>query len=110
MHRKNYKGRCIKKKVTKCEMAARTYSDIALAYLDVLERNGEVKSFECNVQISDDYVSDFVITKTDGELAVRECVDREKISKPMNVKLLEMSRNYWTGCGVKDWGLVVNEK
>ena len=70
MHRKNYKGRCIKKKVTKCETAARTYSDIALAYLDVLERNGEVKSFECNVPVSDGYVSDFVITKTDGELAI----------------------------------------
>lgn len=109
MHKKNYKGRCIKKKVSKCDAVARTYSAIAFAYLDVLERNDAVKSFECNVPISDEYVSDFIITKTDGEIVVRECIERNKISKPMNVKLLEMSHNYWTNCGITDWGLVINE-
>jgi hypothetical protein len=33
---------------------------------------------------------------------------RNRLTKPLNVKLLDMSRNYWTKRGVADWGIVIN--
>ena len=49
MKKINYKGRCEKRKVSKCREICRTYSRIQSAYLDVLEKDKEVISFECNV-------------------------------------------------------------
>lgn len=51
--------------------------------------------------------SDFVCIKTNGDLMVRECLQRDRLTKPMNVKLLNASRNYWLKRGA-DWGLVVD--
>ena len=114
MRRKNYKGRCEKRTLTKCQDVVRTYDEIQYAYADVLERNGEVKSYQCNVVLDgieeDAYTSDFVCVKNDGDLMVRECVKRSHISKPMTVKLLDMSRNYWLRRGVTDWGIVTDEE
>ena len=39
---------------------------------------------------------------------VRECLYRNRLTKPMNAKLLNASREYWTKRGVADWGLVIN--
>ena len=39
---------------------------------------------------------------------VRECIQRDKISKPMNIKLLDASRAYWLNHGISDWGIVTN--
>lgn len=55
------------------------------------------------------YTSDFVITKADGNLMVRECVSRKHLTKPMTTKLLDVSRNYWKSHGVSDWGIVIEE-
>ena len=38
-----------------------------------------------------EYTSDFVCTKTDGDLMVRECVFRKFLMKPLTVKLLDAS-------------------
>ena len=56
------------------------------------------------------YTSDFVITKADGNLMVRECVSRKHLTKPMTTKLLDASRNYWKSHGVSDWGIVIEEE
>lgn len=42
------------------------------------------------------------------DLMVRECVERKHLMKPMTVKLLDASREYWKRNGVTDWGLVIN--
>lgn len=55
-----------------------------------------------------DYTSDFVCVKADNDLVVRECVYRKYLTKPMTVKLLDMSREYWLNHGVSDWGLVID--
>ncbi len=114
MHKKNYKGRCQKKSVSKCKEVARAYSDIQYAYLEVLEEKDDVKEFQCNVLMEggeeDSYVSDFVCVKTDGDLMVRECVQRKLLTKPLTVKLLDMSREYWLRRGVEDWGIVIDEE
>ena len=114
MRRKNYKGRCEKRTLTKCQEVVRTYDEIQYAYAGVLERNENVKSYQCNVVLdgveNDAYTSDYVCVKVDGELMVRECVKREHIQKPMTVKLLDISRNYWLRRGACDWGIVIDEE
>lgn len=98
MKKINYKGRCEKRMVSKCEDICRTYSKIQSAMVDILEKDDDVVSFECNVRlkgVADDlYSSDFVIRKTDGSSIVRECVWRINLQKPSYAKLLDISRNY----------------
>ena len=64
----------------------------------------------CTIYILAQYTSDFVITKADGNLMVRECVSRKHLTKPMTTKLLDASRNYWKSHGVSDWGIVIEEE
>ena len=114
MRRKNYKGRCEKRVLSKCQDVCRTYDEIQYAYADILERSSSIKKFNCNVPLEDMegdiYTSDFVCLKMDGDIMVRECVRQSLISKPMTVKLLDISRTYWLRSGVTDWGLVINEE
>ncbi len=67
MKKINYKGRCERRKVSKCKDICRTYSKIQSALVDVLEKDDDVISFECNVcliGVSDNmYSSDFVVKK-----------------------------------------------
>ena len=114
MKKINYKGRCEKRKVSKCEDICRTYSKIQSAMVDVLEKDDDVVSFECNVRLNgvadDMYSSDFVIKKADGTTMVRECVWRFNLQKPSYAKLLDISRNYWLSYGVEDWGIVIEKE
>ena len=43
-------------------------------------------------------------------LMVRECVFRKFLMKPLTVKLLDASRDYWFRHGVTDWGVVIDEE
>lgn len=112
MNKKNYKSRVTKRKLQKCTQC-RTYTDIAYRYADLLEKDDRVASFKCNVSLDNleigDYTSDFLIEYTDGELAVRECVARELLMKPRNLKLLDASLDYWRRRGIKDWGVVIDK-
>ena len=114
MRKRNFKGRCEKRSVPKCIEICRTYDAIQSAFADALAMDDEVVEFRCNVYLDGlslgDYTTDFVCTKTDGTIMVRECVWRSKLSKPLTYNLLEASRNYWRNHGVIDWGIVVNEK
>lgn len=116
MKPKGYKRtRCEKRTMSKCvDSVARTYNVIESRYADRLEENPEVKEFRCQVLLEGlemgEYCSDFVATKVDGELMVRECVFRKHLTKPMTAKLLDASRAYWLRRGVTDWGIVVEKK
>ena len=55
-----------------------------------------------------EYTTDFLCTMQDGSLRVRECVSRDHLMKPMNVKLLDASRGYWQKNGVADWKIVTD--
>jgi hypothetical protein len=57
-----------------------------------------------------EYTSDFVCKKTDQSYMVRECVQRRLLAKPLTVKRLDASRNYWISKGVSDWGIVVEKE
>ena len=112
MRQKNFKGgRCTKRKLKKCEEIAKTYDKIQTAYADVLDRDPNVKSIRCNVPLDDeDYMTDFLCTKQVGDLMVRECVFRSKLSLPRTCKLLDISREYWLKRGVTDWAIVVEKE
>lgn len=114
MIKKNYKGRCIKKSVEKSKEVCKIYNDIQLAYLNILQSKDDVTDIQCNVQLSGDtveeYCTDFLCIKSNGDLMVRECVFRKLLTKPMTIKLLDMSKAYWLRHGVEDWGLVIDEE
>jgi hypothetical protein len=114
MRKANYKGKCQKKSLSKCKDVCRTYNEIQFAYADVLEKRENVVEFACNVLLDGlekgEYTSDFVCTKANGELMVRECLWRKHMDKPMTVRLLDASKEYWLERGVTDWGIVIDEE
>ena len=114
MRKRNFKGRCEKRMIGKCTEVCRTYDAIQYAYADLLQGSDEVKEIRCNVLLDGldvgKYTSDFVCTKVDGDLMVRECVFRKFLMKPLTVKLLDASREYWLRHGVTDWGAVSIER
>ncbi len=114
MKKKNYKGKCQKRKVEKCADTFRAYNDIQYAYVNYLEQDHNIKEISYNVLLNGlaegEYTSDFVCTKSNDELMVRECVPREHLTIPMTIKLLDLSREYWLKKGVNDWGLVIDEE
>ena len=114
VRKKNFKGRCEKRVLSKCTEVCRTYDAIQYTYADLLQASDEIKEIRCNVLLDGldigEYTSDFVCTKTDDDLMVRECVFRRLLMRPMTVKLLDASRNFWLRHGVTDWGLVIDEE
>ena len=109
MRKKNFKGRCEKRIISKCVEVCRTYDPIQYAYADILDRDDSVLEIRCNVPLDElEYTSDFVCVKADGDWMVKECVYRKHLTKPMTIKLLDVSREYWLRHGVTDWGLVID--
>lgn len=64
MHKKDYKGRCEKKTLTKSKEICRTYDPIQNKYADILNDSPDIKEIRCNVLLDDfhegEYTSDFV--------------------------------------------------
>lgn len=114
MVKKNYKGRCIKLSLTKSKDVLKLYSKIQERCAVLLQEDEEVTEIRCNVPLDGlnvgDYTSDFVCVKKNKDILVRECVRRCHLTKPMTVKLLDASRNYWLRHGVMDWGIVIDEE
>lgn len=114
MRKKNYKGRCEKRTLSKSKEVCRIYDGIQSAYIDILQKSSEIKEIRCNVLLdgleNEEYTSDFVCVKDNGNLMVRECVFRKFLMKPMTVKLLDKSREFWLKHGVTDWGIIIDEE
>lgn len=49
MRKKNFKGRCEKRRLSKCEDVCRTYDAIQYAYADLLNGSADIRSFQANV-------------------------------------------------------------
>lgn len=113
---RNINTRCktTKKKLNKCKNVFYAFNDIQFRYGLELELNEDIVEIKSNVrligfELGDHYSSDFLCVKKNGQVMVRECVYKDKLLKPLNIKLLDLSRNYWLSRGVKDWGIVINE-
>ena len=113
MRKKNFKGRCEKRRIEKCMEICRTYDPIQYACADMLSADDAVQEIRCNVLLDsaelEEYTTDFVCIRKDGDLMVRECVYRKLLTKPLTVKLLDASKEYWLRHGVTDWGIVIDE-
>ena len=74
MQKKNFKGKCVKQKISKSDEICRTYNDLATAYLKVLEDDDEIVEIRTNVLMDGlelgEYTNDFVCRKLNGDLAV----------------------------------------
>ena len=111
MRKKDYKGRCEKRKIAKSKEFLKLYDSIQSAYVDVLEADEEIVEIYCNKELERlGYTSDLYCIKKNGEAMVLECVQRNHLTKPLTIKLLETSRSYWENKGVTDWGIVTNEE
>lgn len=111
MKRKDYRGaRCTKRSIEKCVGICKTYGALETKYADLLSEAEDIQEFETNVPINSEFVTDFVIKRVDGTVAVRECVLRELLLKPRTAKLLDISKDYWCSQGVLDWKIVTNEE
>jgi len=112
MRKKGYKGRCEKRTLSKCQGVFKSYDVIQSAYADILETDEAISEIRANVLLEGlaegEYTSDFLCIKADGDILVRECVQRKFLTKPMTVKLLDVSHDYWLRRGVTDWGLVID--
>ena len=115
MRSKNFKGsKCVKMKLQKSEEVVRTFDNIQTAYAQILDKNESIQKIQCNVPLEGieegEFTTDFVCTKLDGDLLIRECAFRKKLSLPRTCKLLDLSREYWLKRGVTDWGIVIEEE
>lgn len=109
--KKNYKGRCEKRTVVKCDGICKTYDKIQDRMVDILSEDSSVKKIRCNVIMDGtDYTSDIVCTMEDDSLVVYECCLRHLLKRPTVANLLQQSREYWLRHGIKeeDWRLVVD--
>lgn len=103
----------IKKKLSKSKNVFYAYTELQFKYGLYLDSLDSVLEITSNVkllglELGDTFTTDFVVTKSNGQLMVRECVDRYKLNKPLTMKMLDASRNYWLSKGIKDWGIVVS--
>ena len=107
MIKKNFKGRGVQQSVSKSKEVCRTYRDIQKGYLDILQANDDIIEIRCNVILDGleigDYTSDFVCVKSGNNLMVRECVNRKHLMKPLTVKLLDASKDYWLRHNALEW-------
>lgn len=114
MQRKDYKGRCEKRKLGKAKEVCRFYSDIQSAYGDTLDGDASVVEIICNAPMEGlalgDYTSDFLCKLADSTYMVRECVQRKFLTKPKTYRELEASRDYWRKHGIDNWGLVIDKE
>lgn len=107
-------SKTLKRRLTKSQTIFYAYNDIQYAYGIKLDSNPDVVDIKCNVKLigcpeGEHYTTDFYCTKINGEIMVRECVEKEKLLKPLTAKMLDISRIYWLSKGVVDWGIVLNE-
>ncbi len=114
MQKSNPKTRCTKRNLSKSTDVCRCYNDLQSAYAEILQASDDVESFTCNMPLKrddiGDYSSDFFVKRTDGTYMVRECVQRTHLTKPMTVRLLDASRDYWYRREVTNWGVVTNKE
>ena len=88
----------------------RLYSPLQKKFAELLDADENVASFETNVVVEgldgdEIYTTDFVVNYKNETTKVWECVFRRHITKPKTMRMLSLSKNYWTKKGCQ-WGLV----
>lgn len=115
MRNTNTKGKTMTRSLTKCNKRFIAYNEVQWAYAEVLEKDDDIAEIKCNVkllgfELGDNYSTDFVCSKNNGELLIVETVPKKHLLKPMNCRLLDCSHRYWMNRGATDFRLVVGDK
>ena len=116
MRRHDFRGaKCTKRNLDKCEGVCKTYDDLQYVFASLLNESEDVAFFEMNVvleglELEGKFHSDFIIHKKDGGLAIRECVHRDKLTRPLTCKLLDASRAYWKVIKSKGFDVELNQE
>lgn len=105
----------LKTKLKKSKNIFFAFNNVQFQYGKQLDLNEDVVEIKSNVKLigcslGDNFTSDFVCTKKNGELMVRECVIKDKLLKPLTLKMLDSSRNFWLSNNVTDWGIVIGNE
>ena len=91
MRKKNYKGRCEKRALSKSKEVCRFYDAIQSKYADILQEDKNIVEIRCNVQLESlpegEFTSDFLCVKKNGEYMVMECVQRRYLPKTNDSKI-----------------------
>ena len=76
MRAKDFKERCIKRKLTKCEDTVRTYDQLQTVYADMLQNDNEIVSFKCKANESSSISILEIITtsKNNGRDVVQDLI------------------------------------
>lgn len=108
MRKKNYKGRCEKRAIKKCESICKTYDPIQSAFVTILDNRDDIAEIQCNVELDGDaadFTTDIVAVMTNGELMVRECVSRKILPRPLTIKIHNSTLHSKTEQQILlDWG------
>lgn len=114
MRKRDPKTRCTKRRSPKCKEILRLYDKVMIAYADLLDGDQNITEYQCCVPFEDDIagdmVTDFVATRKDGSVLIRECVLRTNLLKPRTVRLLQESQTYWRKRGIDDWMVIVDKE
>lgn len=122
MRKKRQKGQCTKIQISKSEEICRCYDKLTKAYAYQLDGDDGIAEFSMNVLLDFDkytaiskvptllepYMTDFLVKRMDGSIAVRECVFRHVLSRKHVIDLLQISMDYWLQQGISDWGIVID--
>ena len=73
MRKKNYKGRCEKRNLSKCKEICKTFDAIGYAYADILEESEDIKEIRCNVPL--DGLSIGELKMFDGDFMTDEGIE-----------------------------------
>jgi len=97
MRKKNYKGRCQKRTLSKSKEVCRFYDAIQSKYADILQEDKDIEEICCNVLLESlpegEFTSDFLCVKKNGDYMVMECVQRKYLQKPMTVIIFWLHHN-----------------
>ena len=113
MRNKNSHVVNIKRRLSKSSRVFVAFNELQLRYGEMLDDNEEILDIKFNVELIDfelgnNYTTDFLCTKRDGQILVRECVYRKNLLKPAVIRMLDASRNYWKSRGIDNWGIVLD--
>ena len=94
MRNKNTHSLTIKGKLNKKKGVFVAFNQLQFKYGQLLDKDDEIVEIQANYSLKDfsfgnNYTSDFVCKKSNGELKIRECIYRKNIMKPSVIKLLD---------------------
>lgn len=119
MQKKQYTKRTQKLKSKKNGVMISIYNPLEARFMEQLEQNSAVISYQKNVSLSGwetwiggetfsvspaAVTTDFLVQYSDGHQEATEIVERKTLGKPATLQLLELSRRYWLGRRI-DWGI-----